>query len=260
MKCPECGTESSGNYCPSCGTALRDANCAACGATLVPGARFCTQCGAAVGAAGATGGSGAPAARPAGGGSNLPWYIATAVLVVLVVILAVPMITGDEPAAVDRAPFGTPTGAGLGTPPPLTGTPREQADRLFDRIMRASESGDAATVEMFMPMATQAYDLARPLDNDGLFHLAVIHNVGGNYAQARVTAEEILERNPDHLLALAVAGEAAQLAGDAAAARDYYGRFLDAYDAEVARALPEYQDHAPVLPDYREAALRVTGR
>jgi len=54
--------------------------------------------------------------------------------------------------------------------------------------------------------------------------------------------------------------EAALLAGDSTAARDYFGRFLDHYDAEREKQLIEYVDHDRVLPEYREAATALTGR
>ncbi|HEX6309259.1 MAG TPA: tetratricopeptide repeat protein [Longimicrobiales bacterium] len=195
-------------------------------------------------------------ARTGGGNPNLPWYIAGGVLLLLIVILVVPMLTNND-AGTAQAPFA-PAGAG-GTPPPLSGTPRENADRLFERIMTAHERGDTAEALRFAPMGVQAYEMAAPLDNDGLFHLATIQIVAGDYNAARATAEQILNGNPAHLLGLAVAGEAAERANDPDAARSYYGRFLAAYDAEMARGLQEYQDHARTLPEFRQDAERVTG-
>jgi hypothetical protein len=250
MKCSSCGTESSGNFCPACGASLRSGNCADCGATLVPGARFCTRCGASV--------AGAPVAKSAAGNPNLPWYAAGAVLLLLIIILVVPMITNGNTTT--PGPFVPPAGGtSSGTPPPLTGTPREQADRLFDRIMRARAAGDAAEALRFTPMAIQAYAMAAPLDEDGLYHLATVHIVAGDPASARSTADEILAGNADHLLGLAIAGEAAAAAGDSAAARTFYTRFLDAYDSELASGRQEYQDHSQVMPEYRATAQRVTG-
>lgn len=255
MKCPDCNTESTGNFCPSCGTPLNSAHCTACSAKLVPGARFCTRCGTATGRA--------AAARSSG---NLPWYLGAGVLMLLIIILVLPSVSGNRngntAGDVGRAPFADPAATGppgAGTPPPLTGTPREQADRLFDRIMRAQSSGDTATVTFFAPMGVQAYEYARPLDNDGLFHLAMIHNAAGNYTAARTAGDEILQRSPDHLLGLAIAAEAALGAGDDAAARAYFGRYIDAYDTQIASDLPEYLDHAQILPEYLAAARNVTG-
>lgn len=180
-------------------------------------------------------------------------------LLLLIIILVVPMLTGNgaNPQQSTLGPAASP-GVGPGTPPPLTGTPREQADRLFNRIMTAAERGDSAEALRFTPMAINAYGMAAPLDHDGLYHLAIVHTVAGDYAAARATAEEILAADPNHLLGLAAAGEAAERAGDTAAARDYYGRLLAAYDDEVERGLQEYQDHAQSLPQFRAAAQRIT--
>jgi predicted nucleic acid-binding Zn ribbon protein len=251
MKCPTCGTESSGKFCPSCGGPLRSAHCAECGAALPPGARFCTKCGA--GVAGAARGASAR-------NSNLPWYLAAGVLVLIIAVLVVPMLTGNgnDGFTTTSSPIA-PMGGGNGTPPPLTGTPREQADRLFNRIMSAQAQGDTTNARFFTPMAIQAYQSAQPLDHDGLYHLAMVHTVAGDYAAARNTAQQVLAQNPNHPLALAAAGEAAERAGDVDDARAFYRRFLDAYDAEIARGLQEYQDHARIMPELQATAQRVTG-
>ena len=254
MKCSHCGTESDGNYCPACGTSLRPGTCQECGAKLVPAARFCTRCGAAVGGAAVAG-----AARSVRG-STLPWYLAGGVLLLLIAILLVPALVEDDSGTAQIPPAGTfpAAGAPAGTPPPLTGTPREQADRLFDRIMTAASAGETAAARQFTPMAIAAYGMAAPLDADGLYHLAAVHLVAGDPASARMTAEQILASDQNHLLGLAVAGQAAARAGDSAAARDYYTRLLAAYDTEVARGLPEYEAHSRSLPEFRSAAQRIT--
>lgn len=180
--------------------------------------------------------------------------IAGVVVAVLVVILLVPMRgTNSAPTGqADNAPFAGRTGTG--SPPPLTGTPREQADRLFNRIMQAREVGDSAEMRRFVPMALMAYEQAAPLDDDGLYHLALVQLAGQQLADARATAQNILERNPNHLLALSVAADAASAAGDSAAAKQFYTRIVQAYPAESTRDLPEYRDHARILPDIQAEA------
>jgi hypothetical protein len=257
MKCANCGTESSGNFCPSCGAGMRAGKCGACGARLVAGARFCTSCGADAGGGGgkrrSRGGRAAAAGRDSG--SNMPWYIAGAVLVVLILFLALPMVMGEKDSVPAR---GTAPFSGAGGLAPLDGTPREQADRLFNRVMAAREQGNMPEALQFAPMGIQAYQMSEPLDDDGLYHMATLQNTASDFAGARATADRILDRSPNHLLGLAAAAEAATGLGEDAAARQYHERFLTAYESEMARLLPEYQDHARILPEYRQAAVQAT--
>ena len=254
MKCPGCGKDSQGRFCSSCGTPLQGGACGECGAKLAPGTRFCTQCGAATGAAGRA----RPAARA---NENLGWYVAAGVLVILIAVVAAGMLF-------DRDGGGAPTGGPAAVAPmggsaagaPLTGTPREQADRLFNRIMGAREAGDTTQAMFFMPMGLQAYRGIPTLDNDGLFHLSMLETIGGEHAAALATANRILESNPNHLLGLASAAEASNASGDAAAARQFWQRFLDAFEAERGKALQEYQDHEQLLPEYQATARGAVGR
>jgi hypothetical protein len=186
----------------------------------------------------------------------MPSYIGGAALLILAVILLLPMLRSDEPDAVGPPPNAPFAGAGStgGTPPPLSANPRENADRLFNRIMAAREQGNDAEVQQFTPMAVQAYQMAEPLDNDGLFHLASIQTAAGDYTGARASAERILGSNPRHLLGLGAAGEAALADGDTIAARQFFARFAAAYDDEIAKQLPEYLDHQRIFPRYQAAA------
>jgi tetratricopeptide (TPR) repeat protein len=241
MRCPSCGAEASGKYCANCGASLAKEKCRGCDRPLGPGIRFCPHCGEAVGV-------------PSRTGENVAWYVAGAAMLVLIIILALNLF-GDRTPEPLVAP-----GMPLGTPGPFEGTMREQADRLFNRIMTQLAAGDSTQALFFVPMALEAYEAARPLDDDGLYHLAILYNAAGDPARGREVAGEILAGNPDHLLGLAAAGEAALLQGDSAAARSHYERFLQAYPTESVRPLPEYVDHAAILPQYRETAARVAGR
>lgn len=144
--------------------------------------------------------------------------------------------------------------------PALSSDMRENADRLFNRIMLAAERGDQAQVEQFMPMAVQAYEMVEELDDDGLYHLAILHQTAGEYERVRSTAGQILDRSPSHILALGVAAAAAEAAGDAGTARGLWERLLDAYPEEIGKPLPEYMDHQAMLEEYRAMARDATGR
>src|SRR5512135_321289 len=84
MKCPRCGAESSGAFCAECGAPLKGAQCRDCGTALTPGANYCTNCGARTGES------------VEGGGSKLPWILAGLALLVLVVVLLWPSISGRK--------------------------------------------------------------------------------------------------------------------------------------------------------------------
>ncbi|MDE0357900.1 MAG: hypothetical protein OXN92_09250 [Gammaproteobacteria bacterium] len=161
----------------------------------------------------------------------------------------------DEP---EEAPRPNPA-AGLmpaaGTPPDLSSmTPREAADRLYDRIMRAASAGDTAEALAFLPMALDAYGLVVPLDEDGHYHVSLLHSLDGDYQIARDVAERALADAPSHLLLLGAAARAASELGDSDGANAYYARFMEAWESERARGLEEYSMHAIPLAEMREAA------
>jgi predicted nucleic acid-binding Zn ribbon protein len=247
MKCPGCGIESDGRFCSSCGTPLRgQSHCASCGTKLAAGARFCTGCGEATD----------------GRRSNLsvPWMVAGAAILTAIFIILLPVIRGDAPRPAPPFAGSTSATADAGQPPPLAGTPREQADRLFNRIMQEQSAGNIDQARFFTPMATQAYQAAEPLDADGLYHLSLIQAVAQDYPAAIATANRILDAAPTHLLGLAALAEAAAASGDSAAAVIAWTTFLDNLATERAKPLTEYTDHTPILSTYEEAARGMTGR
>jgi hypothetical protein len=105
-------------------------------------------------------------------------------------------------------------------------------------------------------MALAAYELARPLDADGFFHLSVLQREARDYQGALSTALEGLRENPDHLLNLAAAAEAALRGGDREVAGGYYSRIRESWERERVAGRPEYQEHSSLLPLIREDAER----
>ena len=262
--CPACGAEASGRFCNQCGAAI-NAACRECGNPLPKGAKFCNQCGATV-AAGA-----APAAAPARTPA-LPWAVAGVAVLALIASLVIPRGGGEAAAPAQSAPVAGGTSAPFAQPPAPGAqgggenpgavdlsqmTPREAADRLFNRVMTALASGDSAQAKRFAPMAVQAYQMANVTDADGRYHLAALQIVNGDYPAARAQADTILAANPSHLFGLFTAGEAESDRGNTAAAKDFYTRFLRSYDAEVAKKLPEYEEHAQGLPAMKAQAARM---
>lgn len=255
MKCPNCGAENqTGKYCASCGAGL-DVTCPSCGADVPAGAGFCTVCGEPVAAEAASGGM----------ASKAPWLIAALSIVVVAVLVVVFLPGGTQtsarPAGSQPLTGSAPgTGMGAGGMGGLSSDMRTNADRLFNRIMMAAEQGNEAEVAQFMPMAIQAYEMVDALDNDGLFHLALLHLTNEAYDEAQQAAGRILADNPDHLLGLAVAAQAAEATGATDEAAGYWNHYLDVYDTEAGKPLPAYVDHQPILTEYRDMAREATGR
>lgn len=267
-RCPACDRAATGNFCQHCGAELGGRFCNQCGNQAAPGASFCNQCGSELGG-GATGAGGAApgvgsaertaAIRTAGGAQNLPWWIAGAAMFVVIVVIGVNMVQ-PGPAA---PPGGTTTPAapfasgGGGAPPDISQmTPIEAADRLFTRVMNAVSQGDSAQAQAFVPMAIAAYQRAEPLSLDGRFHLSMLNRTAMNLEAALDDALQILEADPDHLLGLAAAAEAAIELGLADEAADHYRQLLDVYDAEMAVPLDEYVAHRAIVDVIDEDAQR----
>ena len=112
-------------------------------------------------------------------------------------------------------------------------TPREAADRLYDRVMTAVSAGNQGEVLGFMPMAIAAYERAAPLDADGVHHLATLLREAQRYEEAMAVSAQALENAPDHLLLLSSAAEASAALDDDDAARGYHQQILDVWEAEM---------------------------
>jgi len=180
--------------------------------------------------------------------------MAGALMLGLILVIAYPVYSGggaDAPPPVATGSAARPAGV----PPDLSAmSPREAADRLYNRVMRSVAAGDSADVVFALPMAIAAHGLAEPLDTDGKFHLVLLRLTGQFNVEALEGAEEILAEQPNHLLGLAMAGDASLALGDSASARAYYARWIDAYETETQKDLLEYRDHETMFPEIRAKA------
>lgn len=246
--CPACGTLASGNFCSGCGATLARRACPHCQAELSAQARFCHRCGKPVGAAGS---------------DRKAWLVAGAVCVLLVggIVYNVSR-DAPAPAAPDMANAGSSTGpAGTGgpsgTPPDISAmTPRERFDRLYNRIMQASERSDSAEVARFTPMALGAYQQLEARDADARYHAAVLQMQVGNLPAARALADTIVKDTPGHLFGYVIRGTAARLENDSATLARARKDFLAHYDAEMRLKRAEYLDHQPVIDEFKREAER----
>jgi tetratricopeptide (TPR) repeat protein len=241
VTCPDCGTAGEGNFCAACGAPLKARACPSCGAEVPAGDRFCTRCGASATGTGA--GQARRAPPPARG--RVPWLVAAAAALAFFTLLFARGCEAPEP---DPA-AGDPRAIDLSAM-----TPEDAADRLFDRVMRSLAAGDTGQAREFTPMALAAYERLREPDDDQLYHMSVLQLFQGNASAAEAHADTILERTPDHLLALLASAQARRALRDDEGAAARYRRFLEVYPEEIAVDREEYRAHAPVLAEGREEA------
>ena len=247
IPCPACGTAGTGNFCSACGAPVRDTACPACGTPLAAGARFCHGCGRSAGSASA-------ASAQAGRADRRPWIVAGAASAALLGLLLF-SLARSEPAP--PVPAAGSIAMGGGAPPDLTRlTPRERFDRLYDRALRAAQSGDEASVQRFTPMALVAYEMLDSVDTDARYHAAVLRVHGGDAEAARALGDTIAATAPGHLFGYMAQGTSARWRKDEVALRRAYQGFLERYEAEMKAARPEYAEHRFSVEEFRKAAER----
>lgn len=265
--CPACGSPASGKFCSACGASLVARSCAGCRADLAPTAKFCHRCGRAAGAAGSPV---APAGLPKR--ERMAWLVAGVLCVVLLAAIVFKVGRPPAPVTPDMANAGAesaretstqPEGARgpAGVPPDISQmTPRERFDRLFNRVMQASEQGDTSQIVRFTPMALGAYAQLDSVNADARYHAAVLRLQVGDLPGAAALADTILARSPGHLFGYIVRGTAAGYRGDSAAERLAGREFLASYDAERRSDRIEYREHEPAIADFKRKAERETPR
>jgi hypothetical protein len=225
---------------------MADKFCSACGAPL--SGKYCSACGA------STGGMPRRSHQPG------RWWAAGGFLLLAVsaLILTVRKERSRAVSGGESVPAAAPEAE---SPPDLsTMTARERFDRLYNRVMRAAEQGDSATVLRFSPMAFAAYDQLDSVDADARYHVAVLRlHVQGDTASALRLADAILQERPGHLFGFLIRGMAGRLVGDEALLRRATADFLAAWDAEIKSGRPEYRDHQAMLDQFRASSGR-TGK
>jgi len=214
---------SSGSKCPSCQTALH------------PDAKFCHECGALAG--------GQPGAKRWDRKNIAPFVVLITAGVGLFLVVGYFATEQKAPPSSQQSDIISSTRQ-LELPIDLsTMTPREAADRLFNRVMAADERGDTAQARQFAPMALQAYRLIDRPDADAYFHMGQINMLLGNLDEVRKQIESIKRDSAEHLLGLALAFRVAKRVGDDKSVSEILARFAAAYDAEIKRSKPEYKAH-----------------
>lgn len=251
-RCANCGREGEGRFCANCGQPLPGAGgptrfCSSCGAASEADALYCAECGAPV------------AGRPQKTLSQrLPWILSALALVAFAV--AISLMIGESTG--ERGEGMPPTGAVIPSPGQAGAggagpsgvdlssmSPREAADRLFDRAMRTEAQGDTTQARFFAQMGVQAYGNVpdSQIDSDARFHIGLLQLMQGDVEAAERSAEAILARGPNHLLGWLLRVRVAEFRGDDAALAEARDAYLGALDAERATNRPEYEQHGSLI-------------
>ncbi len=153
-----------------------------------------------------------------------------ALLGVVIAFLASNERRGASPAGPMAAPLAGGAAAAdgpEGTPPDISKmSPKERYDRLYNRVMRAAETGDQATVKQFTPMTVMAYQQLDTIDADARFHMAMLLLHTGQVPGASAEADSILKFSPGHLFGYMIQGTVARWNKDQAALKKAQTDFL----------------------------------
>lgn len=173
-------------------------------------------------------------------------------LAIVAGVAAIVWLIGGRGAA--GTPAATAPTAGAIAPDISNMTPREQFQRLADRVQAAVETGDQAQVTQFLPMVEGAYQNLLPGDRDidARFHIALLRAQTGTPDAAKPEIDTIMTTVPDHLFGhylRAVVADVENRPADADAARQ---AFAAAYQAQLASGLAEYDAHRPLLEQFRQ--------
>lgn len=247
IQCPNCGQPAAGKFCSHCGMPIVS-TCPSCGAAVKPGSRACHACGTSLTAA--------VTPAPWNAQTIVPWAALGIAALALGVALVALFSRGNsaEVPAPEFPPLSSMAPV-PGQPPDLASmSPRQAADRLYNRVMAASEKGNTAEALQFAPMALQAYSNLGTLDNDARYHVALLHLTTGDVKGARAQVDMLRKAVPNHLLGFMLEHEIAERSGKPDGAARAYKAFLVAYDAEIAMLREEYQDHHNTIERFRQAA------
>src|SRR5690349_14720528 len=216
MRCPSCQTPVHGRFCPNCGRDVQGA---------------------------------AAASRALG-----PWLYGGGALV-LAAVFGLGLLVGKGRGGAPAAAEGVASGPAQAAAPDISNmSPRERFDRLYERIMRASSSGDAATVQQFSPMAISAYGMLDSVDIDARYDVAVIKLHMGDIAGTTALADTIVKKAPTHLFGYMLRATVARFGGDSVGAKAARAAFLRNYAAESRRARPEYAKHQSAIDTFKREA------
>jgi hypothetical protein len=167
---------------------------------------------------------------------------------------------GETPSAppadaAPAAPGSAPPAGEAGPPPDISSmTPQERFDRLYQRVMTATRTGDAATSQRFMPMALAAYEMLDSASADTRYHAAMLRLHSGDAAGARALGDSIVRNDSTNLLGYVLLGTVARFQRDSSTLKRISAAFMRHYEREIARDRPEYTEHRTAISDFQREA------
>jgi hypothetical protein len=177
-------------------------------------------------------------------------------LLALVIMVAAQQSKVTPTDANSAAMGALPLGDGVTRAPDISAmSPRERADRLYNRVMTLSSQGKADSAAFFASMAVQVYPELAPFDLDLRYDYGRIAEMAGELSVAGAQADSILAEHPDHLLGLILSARVAQAKGDAKTAKAREEQLVRVEKVERAKSLDEYQRHGSDI-DAALATLR----
>ena len=138
-----------------------------------------------------------------------------------------------------------------------TMTPRQAADRLFNRVMAAEERADSQQVMQFAPMALQAYHLVQEPDADLHYHMGLISLALGDTEETRKQLQQIKRYSPNHLLGLHLEFRLVERGDTEGSPSEILKRFAEVYDAEIKSGYREYDAHRRPIVELRARSERL---
>src|SRR5215207_5334481 len=184
--CSVCGAQGPGKFCANCGAPREGTNCRGCRMPISSEARFCPSCGLRVGTT----------AESIAQKERTPWLVAGAAFAGLLAVILI-MVFRDSRRLVPEPEVASATAPAEEAPPDISNmSPRERFNRLYNRVMRAAQSGVEATATRFPPMALRAYAQLDSVGADARYHAALLKVHTGEVDAARALTDTNLAQNP----------------------------------------------------------------
>jgi uncharacterized protein YcaQ len=103
-------------------------------------------------------------------------------------------------------------------------------------------------------MARMAYAQLDSVNADARYHMAMLYLHTGGVPEAKAVVDTLLLKSPGHLFGYMLQGSIARFSQDDKGVARARKSFLEHYDAEIKKALPEYNEHQRAVDDFKAAA------